>query len=224
MFSFVGDTVLDPFLGSGTTSLAANNLNRNSIGYEIKTDFIPIIKDKLKVNDNDLFKDSSFEFLKQENFKINFNEEIKKLPYKFNDPHKFNNKIDPKKLQFGSKIDQNSREREEYYKVEEVISPELIKLNNGLTVKLLGIKQDLTKFKEANEYLKNKIKGQKVFLKFDNQKYDIKNNLLCYLYLQNKTFINAHLLKEGLVSVDTKAEFKYKNKFIHFTNHKYVKK
>jgi len=39
MFSFVGDTVLDPFLGSGTTSLAAKNLNRNSIGYEIKQRF-----------------------------------------------------------------------------------------------------------------------------------------------------------------------------------------
>lgn len=35
MFSFVGDVVLDPFLGSGTTSAAAVILNRNSIGYEI---------------------------------------------------------------------------------------------------------------------------------------------------------------------------------------------
>ncbi len=35
MFSFVGDTVLDPFLGTGTTMLAAMRHGRNSIGYEI---------------------------------------------------------------------------------------------------------------------------------------------------------------------------------------------
>ncbi|HON86516.1 MAG TPA: site-specific DNA-methyltransferase, partial [Syntrophorhabdaceae bacterium] len=40
MFSFVGETVLDPFLGSGTTSLAARNLGRNSIGYEINRQYI----------------------------------------------------------------------------------------------------------------------------------------------------------------------------------------
>ncbi len=35
MYSFAGDTVLDPFLGSGTTSKVAADLGRNSIGYEI---------------------------------------------------------------------------------------------------------------------------------------------------------------------------------------------
>ena len=35
MFSFVGDTVLDPFLGTGTTTLAAMQNGRNSMGYEI---------------------------------------------------------------------------------------------------------------------------------------------------------------------------------------------
>jgi DNA modification methylase len=35
MFSFVGDTVLDPFLGTGTTSVAAAKAGRNSIGFEV---------------------------------------------------------------------------------------------------------------------------------------------------------------------------------------------
>lgn len=35
MFSFVGDTILDPFLGSGTTTIAAAKWGRNSIGYEV---------------------------------------------------------------------------------------------------------------------------------------------------------------------------------------------
>jgi DNA modification methylase len=40
MFSFVGDTVLDPFLGTGTTALAAANCGRNSIGYEIDAEYL----------------------------------------------------------------------------------------------------------------------------------------------------------------------------------------
>lgn len=47
MYSFVGDTVLDPFAGSGTTTLAAINLGRNSIGYEINEDLIPVIHQRL---------------------------------------------------------------------------------------------------------------------------------------------------------------------------------
>ena len=40
MFSFVGDTVLDPFLGTGTTLLAAGLWGRNGIGYEIDPKYI----------------------------------------------------------------------------------------------------------------------------------------------------------------------------------------
>ena len=47
MFSFVGETVLDPFLGSGTTSRAALNLERRSVGYEINPEFESIIRDKV---------------------------------------------------------------------------------------------------------------------------------------------------------------------------------
>ena len=47
MFSFVGETVLDPFLGSGTTAKAALDLARNAVGYEISEEFMPIIQEKV---------------------------------------------------------------------------------------------------------------------------------------------------------------------------------
>jgi modification methylase len=40
MFSFAGDTVLDPFVGTGTTSLAALNTGRNSIGVEVERKYL----------------------------------------------------------------------------------------------------------------------------------------------------------------------------------------
>ena len=39
MFSFAGDTVLDPFSGTGTTSIAAANCGRNSIGVEVDSHY-----------------------------------------------------------------------------------------------------------------------------------------------------------------------------------------
>lgn len=47
LFSYVGETVLDPFLGSGTTMKVSRELGRNSIGIEIKKSLIPIIKKKV---------------------------------------------------------------------------------------------------------------------------------------------------------------------------------
>ena len=214
MFAFVGDTVLDPFAGSGTTNLAAKNLERNSVGYEINPEFIPIIKDKLEVNQTNI-QGTTYEFAKQE-IKTNFEIEISILPYIFKDPHKLDKKIDPKKLQFGSKIDKNgSSKREEFFTVTEIISPEKLQLNNNLIVKMLGIKEDPKSNRKAIEFLKEKTKGKKVFLKYDNVKYDNENNLLCYLYLENKTFINAHLIKNGLVQVDGNIDYKYKDKFLN---------
>ena len=315
MFSFVGDTILDPFLGSGTTSLAAKNLDRNSIGYEINEEFLPVIKEKLGIEQRTIFQDASFEIIKQDKIKLNIEEKIKKLPYAFKDPIKFDKKIDPKKLRFGSKIDlpaprpkyyyvyaikcengsiyigqtediekrwidhlqgkvswtkkynpleiihyeeyktrkealerermlktgfgrkwlksemlkgslrpwdknaarqagNSHSERETYYTVKEIISPEVMMLNNGLTIRLLGVREKTGKNGEAIQFLREKTRGEKVFMKFDNIKYDDKNNLLCYLYLRNKTFLNAHLIKNGFAMVNRKIDFKYKDKFI----------
>jgi DNA modification methylase len=47
MFSFVGDTVLDPFVGTGTTMLAAARAGRNSIGVEIDPSYISLARNRL---------------------------------------------------------------------------------------------------------------------------------------------------------------------------------
>ena len=79
MFAFVGDTVLDPFLGSGITSLAAKKLGRNLIGYEINEEFLSFIKQKLNIKKDIL---NEYQILKEKPM-IDFKEEIKKLPYIF---------------------------------------------------------------------------------------------------------------------------------------------
>ena len=213
MFSFAGETVFDPFMGSGTTALAARNLQRNSIGYEINPDFKQYYEQKVVSSLPFGEVDYSFE---QDDSRFDIDNKIESLTYVFSDPHKMNSKIDIKKLQFGSKIDKNSKEREEYFSVKEIISPNLILLNTGLVVKLIGITPDTNVSDQAIDYIKGKTKGRKVYMRFDDVKYDDNNNLLCYLYLDNKTFINAHLLKNKLAMVDTNMNYKYKLKFMTY--------
>jgi modification methylase len=203
---------LDPFLGSGTTSLAARNLERNSIGYEINPEFIEIAKQKLNINQADI-SGTTYSFLK-DTMNIDVEKEFKLLPYRFVDIQSFDKKVDPKKLQFGSKIDKNGAKREEYFSVKEIISPQLVRLSNGLVVRLIGIKENRNTISEAISFLRERTKGQKVFIKFDDQKYDDDNHLMCYLYLKNKTFLNAHLIKTGFVETDVSVPFKYQEKFL----------
>ena len=211
MFSFVGETVFDPFAGSGTTSLAAKNLGRNSIGYEINRDFEPIIREKLSNNQISIYDEDTVDFLED----INNNEySFDNLPYIFSDPHKLDKKIDIKKLQFGSKIDNNKQKREDLFSVKDIISPNKILLSNGIEVRLLGIKEKENYKSQAITYLKEKFNKRKVFLRYDTQKYDENNNLMCYVYLDNKTFINNHLIRTGFVDVDTDFDYSCKDKFI----------
>ncbi len=51
LFSFIGDIVLDPFAGSGTTLKVAKELNRHYIGYELYEHYKYIIEQKLNINE-----------------------------------------------------------------------------------------------------------------------------------------------------------------------------
>ena len=210
MFTFTGETVLDPFMGSGTTALAARNLGRNSIGYEINSDFVGYYNNKVK--SPSLFDDVEYKY-EVDTTPFSVEEGISHLPYIFKDPLKMNNKIDIKKLQFGSKIDKDSGAREEYFTVKDVLSPNTLRLDNGLIVRLIGIKGRPSANGKAVRFLSEKTMGKKVYMRYDNIKHDENKVVLCYLYLQNRTFVNAHMLKNGLADIDYSIDFKYKEKF-----------
>jgi len=55
MFSFVGDTVLDPFMGTGTTTVAAAKCGRNSIGFEIDRHYYKLAQKRISEETSSLF-------------------------------------------------------------------------------------------------------------------------------------------------------------------------
>jgi DNA modification methylase len=55
MFSFVGDTVLDPFLGTGTTTVAAAASGRNSIGFEVDPQYLEEAHNRIANETSQLF-------------------------------------------------------------------------------------------------------------------------------------------------------------------------
>ena len=64
MFSFTGDTVLDPFCGSGTTMIAALRAGRNSIGVEIDPEYCRMTASLLKAETSNLFSTTKLLFEK----------------------------------------------------------------------------------------------------------------------------------------------------------------
>ena len=59
MFSFAGDIVLDPFVGTGTTSVAASKLGRSSIGFELDRSYVELCRSRFL--NLDLYSPASFE-------------------------------------------------------------------------------------------------------------------------------------------------------------------
>jgi DNA modification methylase len=61
MFSFVGDTVLDPFLGTGTTTIAAAKSGRNSVGFEIDNHYFEMARKRIEHETSSLFNENTVE-------------------------------------------------------------------------------------------------------------------------------------------------------------------
>jgi len=74
MFSFIGDNILDPFVGSGTTLKVAKSLFRKGIGYELNENFKQIIENKILEAKEGIFKD--FQYLLFKLYQKGLSEEI----------------------------------------------------------------------------------------------------------------------------------------------------
>lgn len=63
MFSFSGDTVIDPFCGTGTTMVAAMKAGRNSIGIDIDPEYCKMTEERLRKENSDMFSSATLEFI-----------------------------------------------------------------------------------------------------------------------------------------------------------------
>jgi DNA modification methylase len=195
MFTFQRDTVLDPFLGSGTTVKAALDLARNAVGYEINPDFLQAIPQKIGGGDRLPFY-SEIQIIKT-------NKKIEELP-----------QIDYNPAIRDAAVPQEAAgprtNLAKLHKVTEIIDEHTVRLDNGHRVSFLGVRID--RKDQALEYLRTRILGKKVILK--EGCHSDNGITTAYVYLKNKIFINAHLIKSGMASPDSAIDHKLKQKFI----------
>jgi len=187
MFSFHGETVLDPFLGSGTTMKAAIELGRMPIGYEINGDYLKVVMEKLG---------NAFDAVKVVERKgqvpstlVDYTPRIQNaMPV-----------IDPQEESKGMPFLQ---------KVIGIVNERTLELEGGRKVGLLGVKVPAANRKMVLRYLEENLRSKKVIIKDDGDPSE------GYVYLKNKIFINAYLIKSCLGIVDKDRDFSMKARFL----------
>lgn len=186
MFSFVGETVLDPFMGSGTTAKVAIELERNVIGYEINQEYEKIIREKVKSDNLEIIKLSKDVKISDVDY-IPSIQDAKPL-------------LKPEKFNF----------KENLYRVVEILPDGKIKLDTGLVVKFKGVK--IKQIDRLIDYLKENVLKKEVFLKFNNDITEYQDFIEAYVYLKNKIFINSYLVKVGIANLEEKDNYIMKTK------------
>jgi DNA modification methylase len=196
MFTFRGDTVLDPFLGSGTTVKAARELGRRAVGYEVNDDFEGIIQKKMGSKDKLPIFTEGLQIIRrkeelvlawpQSNYRPTIQDAKPLMP-----PHEL--------------------KKSSYFKVVQIISSDKVQLDNGQVVEFLGVKVE-NEAKTIN-YLSEHVLGKQVIVK--NGAEAGKDKVIpAYVYLKNKIFINAYLIKGGLARPDAAIKHQFQGKFL----------
>jgi DNA modification methylase len=195
MFTFAGDTVLDPFLGSGTTVKAALELGRNAVGFEINESFEEMIRGKLGMKDTQ-------SFFTQIHIRGR-DEQAVEMPLSKYKPRIQNSQVLTEPATIHHKP-------HGVYKVIDIPDEKTILLDNGTMVHFLGVLVD--RREETRKYLQDYLLGKAVIVK-DTQETERNGVVSGYVYLKNNIFINAYLIKSGLASPDDLVEHRYAEKF-----------
>ncbi|MBD3298065.1 MAG: site-specific DNA-methyltransferase, partial [candidate division Zixibacteria bacterium] len=194
MFTFVGETVLDPFMGSGTTAVAARELERQSIGYEINQEFEEAIR--RRVPDISIQRRLPLENPTTDNL-------LARLPYRCHDPVQLSADVKKRRAHYGSRVEKTSQKREDYRRVKNVHDVATVELDNGRRFRLAGIAANGKTQVDAVGWLKDFVSGAKVYTRPDKAlPTDSDGVERGYLYLSNRTFVNARMIREGVASFD----------------------
>ena len=200
MFTFQGDTVLDPFLGSGTTVKVALELGRNGVGYEINGTFLELIQEKLGLQEKLPFYGDVR--ISQRDKEIANLPEIGYIP----------SIQDATPQVAGLEVDYT---RQNLWKVVQVVDEKTLRLDTGQDVGFLGIK--IARRDAALDYLRSKVLGKKIILGYDAGVKDASpgpgQKIEAYVYLANKVFINGYLIKSGLAVPDPAGGHRLQGKF-----------
>jgi len=202
MFTFRGETVLDPFLGSGTTVKVARELGRQAVGYEVNDNSGGIIREKIASKDKLPVFTEGLQIIRRKDDLVL---ELPKSNYR------------PAIQDAKPLLPPQELKRDNYFKVAQIISADKLRLDNGRVVEFLGIKVE--KESKTINYLTEHILGKQVIIK-NGAEAGKDKAVPAYIYLKNKIFINAYLIKAGLARPDEAIKHKFKEKFLKFWQEK----
>ena len=173
MFSFPGDTVLEPFLGTGTTARVAIQLGRNAAGYEINPDFVEIARASVAEAPGvvTVVQDAPLD----------------------NDVQQDGGSWQPRIPDLLPRDQGAAVPGPRLFTVAEVEPDGTLVLDTGMRVRFLGLR--ITEIPQACEYLRGRVMKKKVFLREEMTAGD--GLVHARVVLKNRISINAQLLKIG---------------------------
>lgn len=202
MFSFVGDVVLDPFLGSGTTLKVALELGRHGVGYEINPAFVPLLREKLGLESPRLIPELGAEVtIEPRAVSAPIGDDVPYIPA-IQDAAP---QTDP----------QAYRERmPTLHRVVALGAEHTLVLDNGVWVRLLGVR--VRDPEAVRRYLETSIVGKEVFLRFDDaHPFTVEGrHVAAYVYLKNKIFVNAYVIRAGWAVAEEDESYQMREKFL----------